>query len=153
MLPEPEAPARPVKATMHKPGVVVVHVTFSHGLDSHDPRRALFDILDRYRPAVNMMTSSDIGMSFLLADAGALGQIRGELCQFGAVRVKSRSALIGIAGEGLRHTKGVAARVFGALDDIDVLFQDARRLEHQSDFRRGRRPRARGHQAAATMTS
>lgn len=122
VLPEPEASTHPVKAIMHKPSVVLVHVTFSHGLDSHDSRRALFDILDRYRPAVNMMTSSEISMSFLLTDTGALNQIQEELNQFGTVLVKNRSALIGIVGEGLRHTRGIAARVFSTLDDINVLF-------------------------------
>jgi aspartate kinase len=115
-------PSRPVKAIMYKPGTIMVHLTFSHGLDSHDSRHTLFNIIDRYRPAVNLMTSSEISMSFLLTDTSALSAIKEELRQFGTVLVDKPAALIGIVGEGLRQAPGIAARVFHALDDINVLF-------------------------------
>src|SRR6185437_13067859 len=75
-----------------------------------------------YRPAVNLMTSSEISMSFLLTDASALNTIKEELHQFGAVLVDKPAALIGLVGEGLRQSRGIAARVFQALDDTNVLF-------------------------------
>jgi aspartate kinase len=55
-----------------------------------------------------------------LDDASALPSIVAELEKLGTVRVEKGRAIICVVGEGLRGTPGIAARVFSAINDINV---------------------------------
>jgi aspartate kinase len=82
--------------------------------------RALFEVFERYRTIVDVVTTSEVSVSLSLDDAGALPAIVSELQQFGTVRVETDRAIVCVVGEGLRGTPGIAARVFNTIRDINV---------------------------------
>jgi aspartate kinase len=60
-------------------------------------------------------------MSVLPAEETArLPAVVAELERLGQVEVERGYTIVCAAGEGLRHTPGVAARVFGTLADINI---------------------------------
>ncbi|MFN2597730.1 MAG: lysine-sensitive aspartokinase 3 [Pyrinomonadaceae bacterium] len=116
-----EMSPRTVKAIAHKTNVTVVHVTSARMLGAFGFLRRLFEVFDRHRTVVDVVTTSEVSVSMSVEDASAVDAIIADLKPFAAVSVEPRRAIICIVGEGLRWTPGVAARVFSTISDINVL--------------------------------
>ena len=118
--PETETTARTVKAIAHKTGVTTVQISSARMLGAYGFLRALFEVFDRHRTVVDVVTTSEVSVSLSLDDASALTAIVAELEQLGTVGVEKGRAIICVVGEGLRGTPGIAARVFSTISDINV---------------------------------
>jgi aspartate kinase len=118
--PQTETTPRTVKAIAHKSGVTTVQITSARMLGAYGFLRALFEVFERYRTAVDVVTTSEVSVSLSLDDASALPAIVEELNSLGTVRVEKGRAIICVVGEGLRGTPGIAARVFSTISDINV---------------------------------
>jgi aspartate kinase len=116
-----ELSPRTVKAIAHKSNVAIVHVTSARMLGAFGFLRRLFEVFDRHRTIVDVVTTSEVSVSMSVEDTSAIEEIIADLKPFAAVRVEPRRAIICIVGEGLRWTPGVAARVFSTISDINVL--------------------------------
>jgi aspartate kinase len=115
-----ETSPRTVKAIAHKVGVTTVQITSARMLGAYGFLRALFEVFERHRTVVDVVTTSEVSVSLSLDDATALPEIVAELQQLGTVRVEKGRAIICVVGEGLRGTPGIAARVFSTINDINV---------------------------------
>ncbi|MBX5479268.1 MAG: aspartate kinase, partial [Pyrinomonas methylaliphatogenes] len=109
-----------IKAIAHKTGITVIQVTSARMLGAYGFLRALFEVFDRYRTVVDVVTTSEVSVSLTLDDTRALDSIVRELERLGTVQVEPRRAIICVVGEGLRTTPGIAARVFSAMRDINI---------------------------------
>jgi aspartate kinase len=109
-----------VKAIAHKTGITLVQITSARMLGAHGFLHAIFEIFNRHRTEIDVVTTSEVSVSLSLDDARALPAIVKELQQLGEVHIERQRAIICVVGEGLRGTPGVAARVFGCLTDINV---------------------------------
>ena len=118
--PQTEASPRTIKAIAHKTGVTTVQITSARMLGSYGFLRALFEVFDRHRTVVDVVTTSEVSVSLSLDDNRSLPAIVAELEQLGSVRVEKARAIICVVGEGLRGTPGIAARVFSTISDINV---------------------------------
>src|SRR5215207_7592287 len=118
--PQSEASSRTIKAIAHKTGVTIVQITSARMLGAYGFLRALFEVFERHRTVVDVVTTSEVSVSLSLDDASGLPAIVGELEQLGTVRVEKGRAIICVVGEGLRGTPGIAARVFSTISDINV---------------------------------
>ena len=116
-----EMTPRTVKAIAHKKGVSIVHITSARMLGAYGFLRAIFEVFDRHRTAVDIVTTSEVSVSLSLEDASALDRITEDLKHIAAVRVEGGRAIVCIVGEGLRSTPGIAGRVFSTIKDINVL--------------------------------
>jgi len=117
---ESETAPHTVKAIAHKTGVTTVQITSARMLGAYGFLRALFEVFERHRTIVDVVTTSEVSVSLSLDDATALPEIVAELSQLGVVRVETARAIICVVGEGLRGTPGIAARVFSTISDINV---------------------------------
>ena len=118
--PETETSSRTLKAIAHKSGVTTVQITSARMLGAYGFLRALFEVFEKHRTVVDVVTTSEVSVSLSLDDAERLPQIVEELEQLGTVRVEKGRAIICVVGEGLRGTPGVAAKVFSTISDINV---------------------------------
>ena len=115
-----EASARTVKAIAHKTGVTVVKVTSGRMLGAYGFLRALFEVFDKHRTVVDVVTTSEVSVSLSLDDASALPALVEELEHLGTVRVEKERAIICVVGEGLKGMPEIAARIFSTITDINV---------------------------------
>ena len=90
-------------------------------LGSYGFLRRLFEVFDRHRTSVDVVTTSEVSVSMSVEDTSALDEIVADLRPFAAVKVEPARATVCVVGEGLRSTPGVAGRVFSAISDINVL--------------------------------
>jgi aspartate kinase len=117
---ETEAVPRTVKAIAHKTGITTVQITSGRMLGAYGFLRAIFEIFDRHRTAVDVVTTSEVSVSLSLDDAHALPAILEELKTLGEVEVETGRAIVCVVGEGLRSTPGIASQVFTTISDINV---------------------------------
>jgi aspartate kinase len=82
--------------------------------------RRIFEIFDRHATSVDMVATSEVSVSLTVDQTEHLEGIVGELREFADVGVDENQAIICMVGENIRHTPGVAARVFKALGGINV---------------------------------
>jgi aspartate kinase len=120
VLAETQRSPQTVKAIAHKTGVTTVQVTSARMLGAYGFLRALFEIFDRHRTAVDVVTTSEVSVSLSLDDTSSLPEIVAELEELGSVSVEEKRAILCIVGEGLRSTPGIAARIFSTISDINV---------------------------------
>ncbi|HZT57674.1 MAG TPA: aspartate kinase [Pyrinomonadaceae bacterium] len=116
-----EMTPRTVKAIAHKSGVHIVHITSARMLGTYGFLRAIFEVFERHRTEVDIVTTSEVSVSISLDDDSSLEAIVEDLRRFGAVKVEAERAIVCIVGEGLRSTPGIAGRVFSTIKDINVL--------------------------------
>jgi aspartate kinase len=117
---ETEAAPSTVKAIAHKTGITTVQITSGRMLGAYGFLRAIFEIFDRHRTAVDVVTTSEVSVSLSLDDATSLPAILEELKRLGEVEIEQGRAIVCVVGEGLRSTPGIASRVFNNISDINV---------------------------------
>ena len=117
-----EGEVRPggVKAIAHKCGVTILQITSTRMLGAYGFLRALFDVFDRHRTAVDVVTTSEVSVSLTVDDTASLDGIVADLRGLGTVSLEPDRAIVCVVGEGLRTTPGIAARVFATVRDINV---------------------------------
>jgi aspartate kinase len=115
-----ETSARTLKAIAHKKGVTTVQITSARMLGAYGFLRALFEVFERHRTVVDVVTTSEVSVSLSLDDDTALPEILDDLRALGTVGIERGRAIICVVGEGLRGTPGIAARVFSTISDINV---------------------------------
>jgi aspartate kinase len=117
---ESESTPQTIKAIAHKNGITTVQVTSARMLGAYGFLRALFEIFDRHKTAVDVVTTSEVSVSLSIDDARTMTDLIPDLEQLGTVQVEENRTIISVVGEGLRNTPGIAARVFSVISDINV---------------------------------
>ena len=109
-----------IKAISCKRGIHIVNIRSTRMLMAHGFLQRIFDIFSRAETAVDMLASSEVSVSLTIDDAGRLTGICDALREFSEVSVEKDQAIVCIVGDNLRHTPGVAARAFGAMQGINI---------------------------------
>jgi aspartate kinase len=109
-----------VKAVAHKGGITIVRVTSARMLGASGFLRAIFEAFDRHQVVVDVVATSEVSVSLTIDQPERLPEAVRELEGIGRVDVEEGYAIVCVVGEALRSTSGVAARVFGALAEINV---------------------------------
>ena len=81
---------------------------------------AIFQIFERHRTVIDVVTTSEVSVSLTLDDTAALENIVKDLQRIGTVEIEPEQAVVCVVGSGLRGTSGVARRIFAAISDINV---------------------------------
>ena len=99
-----EMRAGAVKAIAHKTGVTVLQISSTRMLGAYGFLRGLFEVFERHRTVVDVVTTSELSVSLTVDDARSLPDIVAELRCLGTVSVESSRAIVCVVGEGLRTT-------------------------------------------------
>ncbi|MGH9917037.1 MAG: aspartate kinase, partial [Pyrinomonadaceae bacterium] len=118
---ETERVERTVKAIAHKSGITIIQVTSARMLGAFGFLRALFEIFEKHRIVIDVVTTSEVSVSLTIDDTSKLREIIDELQELGSVRIVRDVAIICIVGEGLRDTPGIAARAFNTINSLNVV--------------------------------
>ena len=87
---------------------------------AHGFLRRIFEVFDRYRTSVDLVTTSEVSVSLTIDNTAHLDEICAELRQIAEVTVESNQALICLVGDAIRDTPGVTLKVLEAMSDINV---------------------------------
>lgn len=116
-----ETAAGGVKAIAHKPGVSLIQITSTRMLGAYGFMRALFEVFDRHRTGVDVVSTSEVSVSLSVDNVRRLPAILADLETLGSVRVTHDNAIVCVVGEGIGEMPGIASRVFSTISDINVV--------------------------------
>jgi len=108
------------KAIAAKKRITIVDVVATRMLGAHGFLKAIFDVFDRHRCAVDVVATSEVSVSLTVDSNEAIPAIAADLEKLADVKYSGRNAIVCLVGEAIRDTAGVAAKVFTALGDINV---------------------------------
>ncbi len=128
----PDAPGTEIRATAASESGSVRAIAFKRGLSTVDMvttrmlmasgfLATLFEVFARHATPVDMIATSEISVSVTVDDAARLPEIRRDLEKFASVEIVSGRALVCLVGQDLKHTPGLAARIFRAVASINIL--------------------------------
>lgn len=103
-----------------KRGISVVDVTSSRMLQAHGFLRGVFEVFDRHRTAIDVVTTSEVSISMSVDDDRRLEAIERDLRAFGEVRIDRTMAIVSAVGDVLLRDTSIAARAVAALDGIPL---------------------------------
>jgi aspartate kinase len=122
--------ANVLKSVACKRGLTVMNIRSNRMLMAHGFLRHIFEVFDRHRTPVDMVSTSEVSLSLTVDNDGRLAEICADLAPLADVSVEKDQAILCAVGDNIRHTAGVAARVFDALRQINIrmISQGASRL-------------------------
>lgn len=114
-----EAPSK-IKSIAHKKNITILRISSARMLGSYGFMSALFQIFERYRTVIDVISTSEVSVALTLDDTASLEQIVSELKRLGDVEVEPDNAVVCVVGEGLRAASGLAAKIFSTIEDINI---------------------------------
>ena len=108
------------KAIAAKRKITIVDVVATRMLMAHGFLRSIFEVFDRHRCPVDMVSTSEVSVSLTVDSTEAIPAIAADLEKLADVKYEGRKAIVCLVGENIRGTRGIAARVFGALPEANV---------------------------------
>jgi aspartate kinase len=117
---DPPAGDRPLAAVACKRHVTMVEITSTRMLMAHGFLSRVFGVFERYRTAVDVVTTSEVSVSVTVDDDRALQDIVAALREFAEVTVEGDLTILCAVGDNLRTDPRIAARVIGALEGFRV---------------------------------
>ncbi len=117
----------PVRSISWKRGITVVNIRAPRMLGAFGFLRALFEVFERHEVVVDVLASSEVSVSLTVEERSHLEAVVRDLAELGEVSVDHGRAVIAVVGIGLRHTAGLAARLFRAVQpaNVEVISQGA----------------------------
>ena len=109
-----------VKAIAAKDGITAIKIKSSRMLLAYGFLRRVFEIFEKYKTPIDMITTSEVAVSVTIDDLSHLDQILAELDTLGSVEVDKNQAIVCIVGNQISETKGVIKAVMDSLEDIPV---------------------------------
>jgi aspartate kinase len=115
-----QEPDSVVKSIAYKKGISVITVQSTRMLMSYGFLARVFEVFARHKKSVDVVATSEVGVSMTVDNRSLISQIVEELQQFADVQAHYDRAVVCVVGEGMKQTKGIAARVFTALGNAGV---------------------------------
>jgi aspartate kinase len=110
----------PVTALACKRDVTVVDITSSRMLMAYGFLRRVFEVFERFRTAVDVVTTSEVSVSVTVDDRRNLAAIVEALGEIGEVSVEHEMALLCAVGDRLRNEPEIGARVVAVLEEVPL---------------------------------
>ncbi len=108
------------KAIAAKKGVTIVDLVATRMLGAHGFLRSVFEVFDRHHAPVDVVSTSEVSVSVTVDSKEAIAAVAADLQDLADVKYEGRKAIVCLVGDNIRGTPGIAAKVFGALGDINV---------------------------------
>ncbi len=109
-----------IKAVAAKDGICAITIKSDRMLLAHGFLRAVFEIFERFKTAIDMITTSEIAVSLTIDNTKALKDILKELEEFANVEVEENQSIICIVGNLPKHKSGYGYKVLECLKDIPL---------------------------------
>lgn len=115
-----EAGSKGVKAVAAKDGITAINIKSSRMLLAYGFLRKVFEVFEKYRTSIDMITTSEVAVSITIDNATYLTEITKELEAYGTVEIDSNQTIVSIVGNEITETKDVLQKLFASLGEIPV---------------------------------
>lgn len=109
-----------IKAVAAKDGIVAINIKSDRMLLAHGFLRAVFEIFERYKTPIDMITTSEVAVSLTIDNIKHLKEIKKELEEIANVEIDENQTIICVVGSVPKEAAGYGYKVLAALKDIPV---------------------------------
>ncbi|MEO7264140.1 MAG: aspartate kinase [Ferruginibacter sp.] len=115
-----EAGSTGVKAVAAKDNITAIKIKSSRMLLAYGFLRKIFEVFEKYRTSIDMITTSEVAVSVTIDSDIFLNEIKRELEAFGTVEIDTNQTIVSIVGNEITETKDVMRKVFESVSGIPV---------------------------------
>lgn len=109
-----------IEAIAAKDGITAIKIKSGHMLLAYGFLRKVFEIFESNQTPIDMITTSEVGVSVTIDNTRKLEEIVNDLKKFGTVTVDKDMVIICVVGDLEYELAGFQAKVVNALKDIPV---------------------------------
>jgi len=109
-----------IKSIAAKDGITAIKIQSSRMLLAHGFLRRVFEVFERYKTSIDMITTSEVAVSLTIDDTTHLTEIVEELNRLGSVEIDQDQTIICVVGDFGAEKHGYAARVLEAVKHIPI---------------------------------
>ncbi len=115
-----EAGSTGVKAVAAKDNITAIKIKSSRMLLAYGFLRKVFEVFEKYRTSIDMITTSEVAVSVTIDEDQYLAEITRELEALGTVEVDRNQTIISIVGNEITDTKDIMHHLFESMLNIPV---------------------------------
>lgn len=109
-----------IKAVAAKDNITAINITSSRMLLAYGFLRKVFEIFETYKTSIDMVTTSEVGVSVSIDNTSNLSQILNELKKLGTVSVDVDMCIICVVGDLDWHNIGFESLATETMKDVPV---------------------------------
>ena len=109
-----------IKSIAAKDGITAIKIQSSRMLLAYGFLRRVFEVFERYKTSIDMITTSEVAVSLTIDDTTYLDDVIKELETFGSVELDKNQTIICVVGDFGAEKHGYAARVLEAVKHIPL---------------------------------
>lgn len=109
-----------IKSIAAKDGITAIKIQSSRMLLAYGFLRRVFEVFERYKTPIDMITTSEVAVSVTIDETQHLAEILKELNSFGTVEVDTNQTIVCVVGDFGAEKHGFAARVLEAIKHIPL---------------------------------
>jgi len=109
-----------IKAVAAKDHITVIKIKSDRMLLAYGFLRKVFEVFESYKTPIDMITTSEVGVSLTIDEVKYLDNIVAELNKLGNVSVEHDQVIVCVVGDFIAESKGIAARILDALKEVPL---------------------------------
>ncbi len=109
-----------IKAVAAKENITAIKIKSSRMLLAHGFLRKVFEIFEKYQTSIDMICTSEVGVSVSIDNTKHLNEILDELRKYGTVTVDHNMCIVCVVGDLEWENVGFEAKALDAMRDIPV---------------------------------
>ncbi|RYY54581.1 MAG: aspartate kinase [Chitinophagaceae bacterium] len=115
-----EAGSVGVKAVAAKDNIIAIRIKSSRMLLAYGFLRKIFEVFEKYRTPIDMITTSEVAVSITIDSPVFLKEILKELEPFGTTEVDYNQVIISVVGNEIAQTTDIIRKLFGSIVNIPI---------------------------------
>lgn len=123
-----------IEAVAAKDNITAIKIKSGRMLLAHGFMRKVFEIFESYQTPIDMITTSEVGVSVSIDNTKNLDPIVDELKKFGTVSVDKNMTIICVVGDLPSSNIGFQAKVVSALENIPIRMISYGGSDHNISF-------------------
>ena len=109
-----------VKAIAAKDFITAIKVKSTRMLLAYGFLRKVFEIFEKYKTSIDMVTTSEVAISLTIDNDSYLPEIIKELEMYGKITIDPDQTIVSIVGNHISKTEDVLAKIFSSISEIPV---------------------------------
>lgn len=109
-----------IKAVAAKDGITAIKIRSYRMLNAYGFLKNVFEIFEFFKTPIDMISTSEVSVSVTIDNTKHLNEIVSELKEYGEVEVDTDLTIVCIVGDLIAEETGFAAKVFSALENIQI---------------------------------
>lgn len=107
-------------AVAAKDNITVIRITSARMLMAYGFLRRVFEIFEKWRTPIDMITTSEVAVSLTIDSTSHLDELLHDLSEFGHIEVEQNNSILCVVGKFDYAQAGLTAQIFKSLSNVPI---------------------------------